>query len=92
MSDFPEIVTDRLESEIHASACAVHDLSTGLRGLARIAAHALEQPATGQELALMELEVLAGLLAEKATETATDLEPLEFAKRLQAEAEASHDE
>lgn len=40
----------------------------------------------------MELEVLAGLLAEKATDTATGLEPLEFAKRLQAEAEASHDE
>ena len=78
---------DRIQAELHTSSGRVHDLATGLRGLVRLAAHALEQNGTQKELALLEVEVLAGLLAERATATATDLEPLIFGERLQAKPE-----
>ena len=79
-----------IDRELQASSRQVHDLSAGLRGLAHIAAFALENGNTS-ELAAYEIEVLATLLADKASQVATKLEPLEFGKRLKADAGADHE-
>ena len=79
-----------IDRELQASSRQVHDLSAGLRGLARIAAFALENSNTS-EMACYELEVLAKLLADQASRTATDLEPLQFGNRLKSDAEAGHE-
>lgn len=79
---------EKISRELHASSRQVHDLAAGLRGLSRIAAFALENQRSA-ELVCYELEVLSSMLAEQATRVATDLEPLEFGKRLKSDAAES---
>lgn len=77
--------------ELHNQSRAVHDIAAGLRGITRIAQYVLEANPKAAELAAHEIEVLATLLADKASQVATNLEPLEFGKRLKSDAEAGHE-
>ncbi len=86
--------TDHMEKiglELHNQARAVHDIAAGLRGITTIARYVLEANPKAAELAAHEIEVLATLLADKASLVATKLEPLEFGKRLKAETGAGHE-
>ena len=82
---------EKIGVELHNQASAVHDIAAGLRGITTIARYVLEANPKAAERAAHEIEVLATLLADKASQVATKLEPLEFGKRLKAETGADHE-
>ena len=82
---------EAISVELHNQARAVHDIAAGLRGITRIAQYVLEANPQSAERAAHEIEVLATLLADKASQVATNLEPLQFGKGLKSDAEAGHE-